>query len=132
MSIGSGITNGIAGLQGRVNGGSVALQDMTYGVSEAGANTYLDGINRIAINNAIKELQDGAFKVKTELEKGWQGASLTVYEKKLDDAVALVCDTLEMIKDNIESCVTDLVQTMADQDAHMLDDLEAFSIGRIQ
>ena len=65
MSIGSGVTNGIAGLQG-----GLAFKDMTYGVSEQGANTYLDGINRFAINNAIKAVQNGAFKVKTELEKG--------------------------------------------------------------
>ena len=128
MDLGSGYTNFVGGVQGRINGGTVALKDMTYGVSASGANTYIDGVNTIAINGAISALQTGSIKVKTALEKGWQGASLIAYEKKLDDAVDLVAKTLNLIKDNIESCVTDLVQTMAEQDAHMLDSLDEFTI----
>lgn len=128
MNLGATFTNTAAGVQGTLNGGGVSLKEMTYGVSETGANTYIDGVNRIAIDNAISVLQLGAVKVKTSLEKGWQGASLIAYEKKLDDAVDLVAKTLSLIKDNIESCVTDLVQTMAEQDAHMLDSLDEFTI----
>lgn len=128
MDLGSGYTNFVGGVQGRINGGTVALKDMTYGVSASGANTYIDGVNTIAINGAISALQTGSIKVKTALEKGWQGASLMAFEKNFDGAVKLVTKTLEKIKDNIESCVTDLVEDMAKQDEHMLDDLEDFSI----
>lgn len=125
----SGVVNGAGRVQGRLNGGTLSISEMDYGVSANGAGTYVDGINMIAIGNAIKTLQDTS-KVKKALEDGWQGAAEMAFERKLDTAVDMVVDALELIKDKIEGCVSQLVEDMANQDEHMLDDLEDFGIAR--
>lgn len=133
MSFGSRVTNGLANVQGKFGNGSffgnADFSDMTYGVSANGANTYLDGINTIAIGNAIAKLEDTS-DIKKALQSGWQGAAEMAFEKRLDDGVDLIVNTLEEIKKGIESQITTLVEEMANQDAHMLDEIENMSISR--
>ena len=130
MSVGSGFTNFASGLRGAagVNGGTVGIGEMTYGVSSAGAHAYLDGINTIAISNAIEKVQN-TLAVKTALESGWQGSAELAFERKLDGAADMVVETLNKVKENIENLVTELVEDMANQDEHILDNLDDFSIG---
>lgn len=100
--------------------GSLGIGDLTHGVSASGAYDYLDGLNTGAINAAIKAVQT-TNPVKSALQQGWQGASEANFEKNLDNAVNTVVETLDLIKENIESLVADLVEDMANQDAALVD-----------
>ncbi len=102
-----------------MNGG-LGIGDLTHGVSASGAWDYVDGLNTGAIGNAIKALQSTA-NVKSTLQQGWQGAAEANFEKNLDNSVNTVVETLELIKNNIESLVSDLVEDMANQDAALVD-----------
>lgn len=100
--------------------GNLGIGDLTHGVSASGAYDYLDGLNTGAINSAIKAVQS-TNPVKSTLRQGWQGASEANFEKNLDSAVNTVVETLDLIKENIESLVADLVEDMANQDAALVD-----------
>lgn len=102
-----------------MNGG-LGIGDLTHGVSATGAWDYVEGLNTTAINGAIKVLQN-TNPVKTALQQGWQGAAEANFEKNLDNSVNTVVETLELIKNNIESLVSDLVEDMANQDAALVD-----------
>lgn len=102
-----------------MNGG-LGIGELTHGVSANGAWDYVDGLNTKAINGAITVLQNTS-GVKAALENGWQGAAEANFEKNLDSAVNTVVETLEMIKNNVESLVSDLVEDMAMQDAALVD-----------
>ena len=95
--------------------GNLGIGDLTHGVSASGAADYVNGLNMIAINNAIEAL-NATGNVKNTLRQGWQGAAETNFEKNLDSSVNFVTDTLELIKNNIENLVSDLVEDMAKQD----------------
>ena len=101
--------------------GNLGIGDLTHGVSASGAWDYVEGLNTGAINGAIKALQDGANNVKSTLQQGWQGAAEANFEKNLDSSINVVTDTLNLIKDNIESLVSDLVEDMANQDAALVE-----------
>jgi len=109
-----------------MNGG-LGIGDLTHGVSAQGAYDYMDGLNTGAINEAIKVVQNTT-GVKAALQKGWQGAAEANFEKNLDNAVNTVIDTLELIKSNVESLITDLVEDMAKQDAELvaIEDIVSF------
>lgn len=99
---------------------NLGIGDLTHGVSSNGAYDYVDGLNTGAINGAIKALQNTT-NVKAKLQSGWQGAAEANFEKNLDNAVKTVTDTLEIIKDNIESLISDLVEDMAKQDEKLVE-----------
>ena len=99
--------------------GSLGIGDLTHGVSAAGAQTYVDNLNMEAIEGAIKVLQDTK-NVKTALEAGWQGQAEANFEKNLDSAVTTIINTLEIIKTNVESLVSELVEDLAEQDGELV------------
>ena len=105
----------------------LGIGELTHGVSTNGAYEYLDGINTQALEHTIEAVQDTA-AVKAALQRGWQGNSEAAYERNLDSAVMEVTQAIDMIKKGIESEISDLVETMADQDKQMLDSVTDFSI----
>lgn len=109
-------------------GNKLGISDLSIGVSVKGAYDYLDGINRQAITHAIEALNNTDSVTQT-FQAGWQGKAEANFENNLYKATDVVTQELNLIKKNIESLVSEMIENWAQQDEQLVqenDDIVSF------
>ena len=99
---------------------NLGISDLSNGVSVKGAQDYLDGIKMVAIANTIKAINNTDY-LKSTLQQGWQGRAEANFEANLDLSCRAIVKGLNEMKASIESLITDLVETMLEQDRDMIE-----------
>ena len=100
---------------------TLGINDLTIGTSAAGAMEYFQDLKTVVIDQACEMLDDTAnlFRVFRE---SWQGQAEKNFENNFTNATNAVKESLEYIKDNIESLISDLVEQWAQQDKLMINE----------
>lgn len=100
---------------------TLGINDLTIGTSAAGAMEYFQELKTVVIDQACEMLDDTAnlFRVFRE---SWQGQAENNFENNFKNATTAVKESLEYIKDNIESLISDLVEQWAQQDKLMINE----------
>lgn len=106
--------------------GSLNIGDLSIGVSVAGAYDYLNGIKTKAIDGAITALQNTDTVTKT-FQQGWQGKAEANFEKNLLNATQTITKELELIKTNIESLISEMIEDWANQDEGLVPEADIVS-----
>ena len=107
-------------------GNNLGIGDLSIGVSVSGAYDYLDGINSKAINHAIEALNN-TDSVTKEFQAGWQGKAEANFENNLYRATDVVTKELELIKENIESLVSEMIEDWANQDEKLVEETDVIA-----
>lgn len=105
---------------------SLGIGDLSIGVSVKGAYDYLDGIKKNAIGSAIDALEDTNDVTQT-FQAGWQGKAEANFEKNLYNATKTIIKELELIKTNIESLVSEMIEDWANQDSELVEETDIVS-----
>ena len=107
-------------------GNNLGISDLSIGVSVSGAYDYLDGVNTKAINHAIEALNN-TDSVTQAFQAGWQGKAEANFENNLYRSVDVVTKELELIKENIETLVSEMIEDWAQQDDALVEETDVIS-----
>lgn len=97
----------------------LGISEIEKGISAGGAWDYYNNLNTRAIDKAKAAVLD-LNQVKNVFHQNWQGQAEVNFEKNMDNAAKVVEQELDKVSKLIESLITELVETWAEQDKEMV------------